>query len=179
MKLRGVVIGFVLVLLVIGTVSASVFSVVGPNAVTTTLQLRTIDTTTGTVNPSAVLGKDTKNSVLGVALAKLTNGANTDSPIIQTYPGSTILISDDFSGNNNIMQTSSDSNYPLLEVYYGYGKSSTEPWDYYFRIERIDSTYAYVIYGDFGKKEVRLGTIPRATYDTIISSGKIPGWGTI
>lgn len=169
----------ILVAMLFSPSSASTFNFVGANAILTTMQLKTINTITGNVSSNAVLGNDTKNSIIGATAVKLTNLGKSDDSVIQTYPASTILISDDFAGNTNIMQISKDPTYPLLEVYYGYDKSVLESWQHYFRIEEIDKNNAYVIYGDFDKKSVWIDSIPRSTYDTIISSGAIPDWKTI
>jgi hypothetical protein len=156
-----------------------VFSVVGPNVFTTTLQLKSINSVTGKVNPNAILGNDTKSSDLGVIQANIINGAKNDGLTLQTYPSSTILVSDDFSGTVDIMQISKNSGYPLLEVYYGYRYSILVPWQYYFRVETIDKDYAYVILSDFNKKSVWTGLISRSTYDSILSSSQIPDWTLI
>jgi hypothetical protein len=175
MKHRAASIIIVITILLIGTVSAGVFSI---NDAKATITIKPISSD-GQISKGAVLEKDLKTDILQAVKLELTKDATVETKTLQMYPGSSFLISDDFSGSTNVMQTSTKEGYPLIEVYYGYQKSRFEPWQYYFRIEKIDKDNAYVIYGDFSKRSVWLGAIPRSAYDTMISSGKIPDWESV
>lgn len=156
-------------------VSASIFSIDDAKAA---ISIKTISST-GITSKDAVLEKDLKTDTLQTVKLELTKDAKVETKTIQMYPASSFQISSDFAGTTNVMQISTKEGYPLLEVYYVYQKSILEPWQYYFRIEKIDKDNAYVIYGDFAKRSVWLGTIPRSTYDMIVASGKIPEWGSV
>ena len=175
MKLKYLFIWLVLVLLIVGSVSGAIFTIEDAQAA---ISIKTISST-GISSKDAVLEKDLEIDILRTVKLELTKDAKMETKTIQMYPGASFLISSDFAGTTNIMQTSTKEGYPLLEVYYGYQKSRFEPWQYYFRIEKIDKDNAYVIYADFSKKSVWLGTIPRSIYETIMSSRKIPEWGMI
>jgi len=169
-------IGLIFILVLIGSVSAGIFSIEDALAA---ISIKTISTN-GVVSKTAIVEKDLKIDTLQTVqlqLSKLSKISETKT--VQLYPEATVLLSTDFAGTSNIMQTSTKEGYPLLEVYYGYQKSRFEPWQYYFRIEKINKDNAYVIYADFSKKSVWLGVIPRSTYDAIISSGKIPAWESV
>jgi len=161
--------------LIIGTVSAGIFNI---DDAKVAISIKTISDK-GIVSKDAVLEKDLKIDALQTVKLELTKDLKTETKTVQMYPASSFLISSDFAGSTAIMQTSTKEGYPLLEVYYGYQKSLFEPWQYYFRIEKIDKNNAYVIYADFSKRSVWLGSIQRSTYDTIISSGKIPVWESV
>jgi len=157
-------------------VSASIFTIDDTQAA---ISLKTISTT-GEISKTTVDEKYLKTDTIQTVQLQLSKLAkSTETKTIQLYPSATILISSDFAGTTNVMQTSTKDGYPVMEVYYGYQKSLFEPWQYYFRLEKIDKDNAYVIYGDFNKKSVWLGSIQRSTYDTIISSGKIPVWENV
>jgi hypothetical protein len=168
---------FIVVLfLVVANASASIFSIDDVQAV---ISLKTISSN-GIISKDIVTEKDLKTDTIQTVQIQLSKLAkSTEIKTIQLYPYGVVLVSSDFAGTTNIMQTSTKEGYPLLEVYYGYQRDILESWDYYFRIEKVDKDNAYVIYADFSKKSVWLGAIPRSTYDTILSSGKIPEWESI
>jgi hypothetical protein len=176
MKPKYLLVVVILILALIGTASAGIFTIEDAQAA---ISIKTVSST-GLVSKEPIGENDLKTDTLQTVKLELSKLSKTsESKTVQMYPSAAIIVSSDFVGSTNVMQTSTKEGYPLLEVYYGYQKSRFEPWQYYFRIETIDKDKAYVICGDFNKKSVWLGTIQRSTYDTIISGGKIPDWMVI
>jgi len=169
------VVAILLCIALLPIVSANIFTI---DDVQAAISIKIVSST-GITSKDPVLEKDLKTDSLQTIKLELSKDAKIEIKTVQMYPASSFLISSNFAGSTTIMQTSTKEGYPLIEVYYGYQKSQLEPWQYYFRIEKIDKDNAYVIYGDFNKKSVWLGSIPRSTYDTIISNGKEPAWGNM
>jgi hypothetical protein len=176
MKLKYLFIGLVLVCIIVSSVSAGIFTIEDAKSA---ISVKTVSST-GMVSKEAVAEKDIKIDTLQTVKLELSSlGKVSESKTVQMYPNAAIFVSSDFAGTSNIMQTSTKEGYPLIEVYYGYQKSRFEPWQYYFRIEKVDENYAYVIYGDYKQRLVWLDTVPKKTFDDIIASGKIPEWKSI
>jgi len=176
MNCHRVLIGTILVLMLIGIGSAGIF--ISDDA-KTTIAIKTINKY-GTISQHEVKETDLSLVAAQTVLIELTKtGKLTQKKTMQIYPLPSIQISSDFSGTTNTMQRTATSGYPLLEVYYGYQKSTKVPWEYYFRVEKVDGDYAYIIFGNFYEKSVTLNKISIASYDAILSSGKIPDWNTI
>ena len=176
MNCHRVLIGIILVLMLIGIGSAGIF--VSDDA-KTTIAIKTINKY-GTISQHEVKETDLSLVAAQTVLIELTKtGKLTQKKTMQIYPLPSIQISSDFSGTTNTMQRTATNGYPLLEVYYGYQKTTKIPWEYYFRVEKIDDNYAYIIFGNFYDKSVALNKISRASYDTILHDGKIPDWITI
>lgn len=164
-----------LIIILIFPVSASIFTIDDAQAA---ISIKTISDI-GVVGKDAVDEKDLKTDILQTVQLQLSKvSKSTETKYVQLYPESSVFISTDFDGTTNIMQTSTKEGFPLVETRYRCQKSWFEPWQYYFRIEKVDKDNAYVVYAEYASKSVWLGTIPRSTYDKIISDGKIPEWGT-
>jgi hypothetical protein len=174
MKLRYLLYGMIIGLVLINTASAGIFTIDDALAA---ISIRPISSF-GSVG-NVVAEKDLRTETLQTLQLDLTKSTKTETKYVQMYPSSLFVISSDFAGSTSIMQTSTKDGYPLLEVYYGYQKSQFEPFRYYLRVVQVDGTNAYVVYGDFSTRSARIGTIPKSTYDAIIAGVKIPDWNTI
>lgn len=175
MKPNKILIGTILIILLVSSASAGIFTIEDAKAA---LSIKIIGST-GVISKE-VFEKDIKTDTLQTVKLDLTKVAKTpEEKIIQLYPEGKISISSDFAGTTNTMQVSNIVGYPLLEVYYGYQKSSLLPWEQYFRVEQVDADYAYVIFAEFKTKTIIRYKIPRATYDSIIAGGKAPELKTV
>jgi hypothetical protein len=96
---------------------------------------------------------------------------------IQTPPAAEVYVSSSSPADTNVMQTTTEPGYPVLEVFWGYDKSSKEPWRYYLRVNNLNDKYAVV--SDFRTKQIWTQPITPAKVQGIINSGQIPAWGTI
>jgi hypothetical protein len=96
---------------------------------------------------------------------------------IQTPPTAEIYVSSASYEDTNVMQTTTEPGYPVLEVYWGYDKSSREPWRYYLRVNNLNDKY--VVISDFKTKMVWTQPITSAKVQGIINGGQIPVWGAI
>jgi len=85
-----------------------------------------------------------------------------------------------FNNSSEIMQHSHFPQSPVLELYYGYGRSLLEPWQYYYRIDDCDNngTCKYVR-ADYGNRSVSVGYANETYIQSIIDSGVLPEYGAL
>lgn len=88
----------------------------------------------------------------------------TKTKIVQIYPESVLEVSNDVE---TIKQTSTSTISPKLELYYGYQRSSVEPWQYYYKIEKCDTEKCTVVRAEFDTKRVWIEEISVSEANTI------------
>lgn len=96
---------------------------------------------------------------------------------IQTPVISNVYVSQTITDDTNVMQTTTEPGFPVLEIYWGYDKSDLEPWRYYMRVNTL--TDGYAVYSDFQTKSVWTRPINSGLVQSIIAGGTIPEWGTV
>jgi len=102
---------------------------------------------------------------------------DTYSKNLQTAPASNIYVTATTREDTNVMQTTTEPGYPILEIYWGYDKSPMEPWRYYMRVNDLNDGYA--VLGDFRTKVVWQKPVTAAQIQGIIGSGTIPAWESV
>jgi hypothetical protein len=119
--------------------------------------------------------QDTEQSLINVI--GITSGDETYYKNIQTPKISNIYVSSRTVRDTDIMQTTNEPGYPVLEIYWGYEQDVRVPWKYYMRVNNIGDTAA--VYSVFATKRVFTKTISPSRTVEIINSGVIPDWSTL
>ncbi len=96
---------------------------------------------------------------------------------LQTPTVSNVYVSSRTVQDTDVMQTTIELGYPVLEIYWGYDKSPDEPWRYYMRVNKATDTQA--VFSDFRTKAIWTRPITPARTTEIINGGVIPGWGVV
>ena len=107
----------------------------------------------------------------------ITKGDIIETKNIQTPKVSNVYVRKTITDDTDVMQTTNEPGYPVLEIYWGYDKSGGEPWRYYMRVNNAMDTKA--VYSDFRTKVVWTVPIRPDRTSEIISYGTIPEWGTV
>ena len=102
---------------------------------------------------------------------------NIYSKNIQTPPVSNIYVSSRTVTDTDVMQTTTEPGYPVLEIYWGYDQSPSSPWQYYMRVNNLEDTQA--VYSDFTHHTIWTQPITPARTAQIIASGTVPEWGAV
>jgi hypothetical protein len=89
---------------------------------------------------------------------------------VQFFPNMNVKISTD---GTIVMQSNILGN-PVLEIYYGYQKSSIEPWSYYYRVDTLADNPTKVTKSDYSTRTVQIAYVNPTLIRDIIASGKIP-----
>lgn len=90
--------------------------------------------------------------------------------IIQIKPNSKLVISSD---GKKVKQTKQNGK-PLIELYYGYQKSASTPWEQYSRVDSCDVTQCKVVYANFTARKVWIETRSLAEVMGRVNSDIIP-----
>jgi hypothetical protein len=105
------------------------------------------------------------------------NQGNVYSKNIQTPTVSEIYVSSRTVTDTDVMQTTTDPGYPVLEIYWGYAQDPDHPWQYYMRVNNAEDTQA--VYSDFAHHTIWTRPITPARTAQIIAGGTVPAWGAV
>lgn len=107
----------------------------------------------------------------------ITRGGVEEKKNIQTPVVSNVYVRQTITDDTDVMQTTNEPGYPVLEIYWGYDRSTNEPWRYYMRVNTASDTKA--VYSDFRTKVVWTKPITAGQTSSIINGGVVPDWGTV
>ena len=96
---------------------------------------------------------------------------------IQTAPVSEVYVTSTTREDTNVMQTTNEPGYSVLEIYWGYDQSNEVPWVHYMRVNNVEGGYA--VYSDFQTKGIWTKPISVTDVNAIINSGAIPDWESV
>ena len=77
--------------------------------------------------------------------------------IVQIYPEALFEMSDDAE---TVKQSSTNGGKMKHEIYYGYQKSISQPWEKYYKVENCDATMCKVVRADFTTRVVTVTNVP-------------------
>lgn len=112
-----------------------------------------------------------------INVISVTKNGETKRHNIQTPKVSNIYVSSRTIQDTDVMQTTTEPGYPVLEIYWRYDQSPDQPWQYYMRVNNVGDTQA--VYSDFATKVIWTKPITPARTADIINSGVIPEWGAV
>lgn len=96
---------------------------------------------------------------------------------LQTAPVSNVYVSSPSEDVVDVSQTTTAPGYPVLELYWDYDKSPTEPWRYYLKVDNLNDGYATL--SNFRTSVVWRKPMTAQRVQDIINSGTIPAWETM